>query len=87
MTPGGDYYSGMECADRTRREAVRDERIEKTIEKYSSDNMTIAIANGSVKLLGRVKDQDVARHVIKETEEIPGVREVTFNLELNNSAL
>lgn len=89
ITPDGDHYSGIEYADRTQEveQAVSDEVIEKTIEKYSSDNLTVAVANGSVRLSGRVKDKDVARHIIEQTKKIPGVHEITFNLGLENPVL
>lgn len=89
LTPDGGHYSGIEYADRTEgvEQAVSDEVIEKTIEEYSSDNLTVAVANGSVRLSGRVKDKDVARHIIEQTKAIPGVHEITFNLGLNNQVL
>ncbi|GAB4537995.1 MAG: hypothetical protein Tsb0014_27270 [Pleurocapsa sp.] len=89
LTPNGGHYSGLEYADETQgvEQVFSDESIEQTIEKYSSDNLTVAVANGSVRLSGRVKDKDVARHIIDKTKDIPGVREVTFNLGLDNQAL
>ncbi len=89
ITPDGSHYSGIEYADRTQgvEQAVSDEVIEETIEEYSNDNLTIAVANGSVRLSGRVKDKDVARHIIEQTKEIPGVHEITFNLGLENPVL
>ena len=89
LTPDGGHYSGIEYADRTQgvEKAISDESIEQTLEEYSSDNLTVAVANGSVRLSGRVKDKDVARHIIEQTKAIPGVHEITFNLGLENKAL
>ena len=89
ITPDGGHYSGIEYADRTQgvEKAISDESIEQTLEEYSSDNLTVAVANGSVRLSGRVKDKDVARHIIEQTKAIPGVHEITFNLGLENKAL
>ena len=89
LTPGGGHYSGIEYAERAKGEAkpVSDEAIEETIKKYKSDNLTIAVANGSVRVSGTVQDRDVARHVIKQIKEIPGVHEITFDLGLENKAI
>ena len=89
ITPDGGHYSGIEECDLTRgvEQAVSDESIEQTLEQYSSDNLIVAVANGSVRLSGRVKDKDVARHIVEQTKAIPGVYEVTFNLGLENQAL
>ena len=88
LTPGGGHYSGIEYAERAKGEAqpVSDEVIQETIEEYRSDNLTIAVANGSVRVSGRVQDKDVARHVIEQIKEIPGVHEITFDLGLENKA-
>jgi hypothetical protein len=88
LTSGDGHYSGIEYRDRTQEEkAARDESIEETIEKYASDNLIVAVTNGSVQFSGRVKDQDVARHIIEQTQAIPGVHEITFDLELDNNAM
>lgn len=89
LTPGGNHYTGIEHVDRTsgNEAAVSDEAIEQTLEEFSSDDLTIAVANGSVRLSGEVKNKDVARHVIEQTKNIPGVYEVTFDLGLENAAL
>ena len=89
LTPGGGHYSGIEHAERTTgvEKAVSDSSIESTIEKYSSDYLTVAVANGSVKLSGQVKDKEIARHIVNQVKEIPGVYEVTYNLGLENKAL
>jgi hypothetical protein len=88
LTPGGDHYSGIEYADRTKEldKAASDESIKETIEEYSSDNLIVGVTNGSVRLSGRVKNQDVARHILEQTKAIPGVHEITFDLGLDNKA-
>ena len=54
LTPGGSHYSGIEHIDRTsaNETAASDEAIEQTLEEFSSDDVKIAVANGSVKLSG-----------------------------------
>ncbi|MBE9048497.1 BON domain-containing protein [Pleurocapsales cyanobacterium LEGE 10410] len=89
LTPGGNHYSGIEHVDRTsaNETAASDEAIEQTLEEFSSDDLTIAVANGSVRLSGKVENKEIARHVIEQTKNIPGVYEVTFDLGLENAAL
>ncbi len=86
LTPGGGHYSGVEHSERNEGAAmaVSDETIEQTLEQYASDDLVIAVANGSVRVSGTVKDREVARHVVEQIKEIPGVYEVTFNLGLEN---
>ena len=86
LTPGSGHYSGVEHAERTEGTAmaVSDETIEQTLEQYASDDLVIAVANGSVRVSGTVKDREVARHVVEQIKKIPGVYEVTFNLGLEN---
>jgi hypothetical protein len=89
LTPGGNHYSGIEYADRTQgsEKAVSDNSIKETIEEYASDNLIVGVTNGSVRLSGRVKDKDVARHIVEQTKNIPGVHEITFDLGLDNNAV
>ena len=89
LTPGCGHYSGIEYAERTSSEErpVSDEIIKQSIESYSSDNIVVAVANGSVRLSGRVEDKEIARHVVEEIKEIPGVHEITFDIGLENQAL
>lgn len=88
LTPSGNNYSGIEHA-RTNTEvieAVDDETIRQNIEAYTNDNLIVSVANGSVRLSGRVKDKDVALQYVEQALAIPGVYEITFNLGLNNPA-
>jgi len=89
LTPGGNHYSGIEHVDRTsaNETAASDEAIEQTLEEFSSEDLMIAVANGSVRLSGKVENKEIARHVIEQTKNLPGVYEVTFDLGLENAAL
>ncbi len=86
ITPGGGHYSGLEYAKRTaaQENPVSDETIKSSIEDYVSDNVIVAVANGSVRFSGTVKNKETARHIVEQTKEIPGVHEVTFNFGLEN---
>lgn len=88
ITPGGGHYSGIEYADHTTgvKKAVSDDSIEESIKAYTGDNVVMAVANGSVRFSGRVKDKETAQDIIEQTKAIPGVFEITFNLGLDNEA-
>lgn len=85
LTPDGDHYSGLEYAERTAKgeEALSDQNIQESIESFAGDDVIVAVANGSVRLSGKVKDKKTAQNIIEQTKEIPGVHEVTFNLGLD----
>ena len=89
LTPGGGHYSGIEYSARTAAEEnpLSDETIKQSIEPYTSDNLIVSVTNGAVKLSGRVKDKEIARHVVEEIKEIPGVHEITLDIGLENKAL
>ncbi|MBV6627561.1 MAG: BON domain-containing protein [Rivularia sp. (in: Bacteria)] len=89
LTPGGGHYSGIEYARRTTTEQrpVSDETIKETLDSYTNDNLVVSVTNGAVKLSGRVKDKEIAQHVVEEIKEIPGVHEITFDIGLENQAL
>jgi hypothetical protein len=89
LTPGGGHYSGIEYTSRTAAEEspLSDETIQQSIEPYTNDNLIVSVTNGAVKLSGRVENKEVARHVVEEIKEIPGVHEITFDIGLENKAL
>lgn len=89
LTPGGGHYSGIEYTSRTAPEErpLSDETIQESIEPYTNDNLIVSVTNGAVKLSGRVEDKQVARHIVEEIKEIPGVHEITFDIGLENQAL
>lgn len=89
LTPDGGHYSGIEYADRTKaaEKPASDESIQATIEEYANSNLIVGVTNGSVRLSGRVKDKDIARHIVEQTKNIPGVHEITFDLGLDKNAL
>lgn len=88
VTPGGGHYSGIEHTERTQKveNPVSDDSIKESIKAYTSNNVVVAVANGSVRLSGRVKDKETAQDIIEQTKAVPGVFEITFNLGLDNPA-
>jgi hypothetical protein len=88
LTPDGGHYSGIEHAQPTTEElkAVNDDTIKQSIETYTSNNVIVSVANGSVRLSGRVKDKELAQQIVKQALATPGVYEITFDLGLDNTA-
>jgi hypothetical protein len=82
--PGGGHYSGLEYAKRSEsyENPVSDNVIEKSIKSEIDDEVVVAVANGSVRLSGRVEDKQEAKNLISKIKEIPGVHEITFDLGL-----
>ena len=82
------HYSGIEHAQPTTGElkAVNDDTIKQSIEAYTSNNVIVSVANGSVRLSGRVKDKELAQQIVKQALATPGVYEITFDLGLDNTA-
>lgn len=90
LTPGGGHYSGIEYSDSARtaenQPSVSDETIQESIEPYTNDNLIVSVTNGAVKLSGKVEDKEIARHVVEQIKQIPGVHEITFDIGLENQA-
>lgn len=88
VNPGGGHYTGLEYAKQPKAgEAfLNDDDIQEKIESQVNDNVTVAVANGSVRLTGRVNSEKDARQLVEEVKEIPGVHEITFDLGLNQFA-
>ena len=76
----------VEHTDRTLEveKAVSDDSIEKSIKGFASKDVVVAVANGSVRLSGRVKDKETAQALVEQIKAITGVFEITFNLGLDN---
>lgn len=89
LTPDGSHYSGVEHAQPITGElkTVNDDSIQQSIEAYTDNKIIVSVANGSVRLSGRVKDKDVAQHIVEQALAIPGVYEITFDLGLDNTAI
>lgn len=84
-SPGGQY-SGIEYAnDQMGGRTVSDETLKSRI-KGVRDDLAVAVSNGSVRISGTVENQDVARKVVDEIKEIPGIHEITFDLGLEEAS-
>ena len=65
-----------------------DADIIKTIKSKASDenNLIVHVDNGAVMLSGSVKDEETARTLIKEVEQLPGVHYITVELGLSDKS-
>lgn len=85
-TSPGSQYSGIEYAnDQLGGRTVSDETLKSRI-KGVRDDLAVAVSNGSVRVSGTVENQDVARKVVDEIKEIPGIHEITFDLGLEEAS-
>ncbi len=84
LTPSGSHYSGLEYATKSyNQEDVSDDVIEKSIKSKADDRVVVAVANGSVRLEGRVDSKEDAEALIAKIKEMRGVHEITYNLGLD----
>lgn len=84
MVPTGSHYTGIEYAKETKplENPVSDDVIEKTIKSNTDKGVVVAVANGSVRLTGKVDNQRKAERLLSQVKEIPGVHEITFDFAL-----
>lgn len=83
-TPGG-HYSGLEYSEEMggTEQKMSDSDIEDKISSMTDDDVKISVTNGSVQLYGEVDDRGNAQDLIAKVKEIPGVKEVSFDLEID----
>ncbi len=78
----GSQYSGIEYAnDQLGGQRVSDDELKSRI-KGVRDDLAVAVSNGAARITGTVENQKVARNVVEEIKEIPGIHEITFDLGL-----
>lgn len=84
-SPGGQY-SGIEYAnDQLGGRTISDETLKRDI-KGVRDDLAVSVSNGAVRVSGTVENQKVARRVVDEIKDIPGIHEITFDLGLEEEA-
>lgn len=86
LTPGGGQYSGLEQVESSSGKALSDAEIKQKIRSDIASNIVVNSANGSVNLSGTVADRETARRIVEQVKEIPGVKEITFELGLQTPA-
>ncbi|MGP1384216.1 MAG: hypothetical protein ACTS2F_11705 [Thainema sp.] len=85
-TSPGSQYSGIEYAnDQLGGRTISDETLKSRI-KDVRDDLAVAVSNGSVRISGTVENKEVARNVVDDIKEIPGIHEITFDLGLEEAA-
>ncbi|WP_299490091.1 hypothetical protein [Acaryochloris sp. IP29b_bin.137] len=78
---GLDYVQFQPDAER-----FSDAEIKSFIKSDINKDVFVAVASGSVQVFGNVQDIDVAREVVTQIKDIPGVREVMFDIGLDTKA-
>ena len=78
-------FKGL-CVAQGQNGSQSDDDIIKAIKSQASDdnNLIVHVDNGAVMLSGSVKDEETARTLIKEVEQLPGVHYITVELGLIN---
>lgn len=84
LTPGGGQYSGLEQVEKPNG-TQSDAAIKQKIAEIRND-LTVNSASGSVILSGTVENKETAQQLVEQVKAIPGVKEVTFELGLQNPA-
>lgn len=82
VDPTGDHYKGIEYSSKRVQSQPSDEVILEEIETQLSDDIAVAVSNGSVRLSGMVSSRAAAEGLIEQIKDISGVREVAFDLGL-----
>jgi len=84
LNPGGGQYSGVEdVPERVNLgQQLSDTEIENKIKSDIANDLVIDIKNGEVLLSGMVKNQETAHNIVEQVKQIPGVRQITFELGL-----
>lgn len=87
LTPTADQYSGLEYVEKAQPgRALSDAEITRKIKSDIKSDLVVNTSNGSVILSGTVRDKEKARQIVNQVKAIPGVKEVTFELGLQNLA-
>lgn len=80
-------YRGLEYVQfQPEAERLTDPEIKSFIQSDINPEVFAAVASGSVQIFGNVQDIDIARSIVTQTKDIPGVREVMFDIGLEVKA-
>lgn len=77
--PDNVQYEGIEYPQ-TKGTPLSDREITARIYDNAPDNLKVSVSNGAVRLSGTVRNRDVAKKIVKNVREIPGVHEVSYDL-------
>lgn len=84
LDPTGDHYKGIEYSSKSVRNQPTDQSLLDKIQPQLSDDVVVAISNGSVRLSGTVKDRATAEEIVEQIKSTAGVHEVAFDLGLES---
>lgn len=80
-------YRGLEYVQfQPEGERLSNAEIKSFIKSDINQDIFAAVASGSVQIFGNVPDIDVARDVVTQVKNIPGVREIMFDIGLETKA-
>lgn len=80
-------YRGLEYVQfQPEGERLSDAEIKSFIKSDINQDIFAAVASGSVQIFGNVQDISVARDVVTRVKDIPGVREIMFDIGLEVKA-
>lgn len=80
-------YRGLEYVQfQPNSQRLSDPEIKSLIKSDINHDVFVAVASGSVQVFGNVQDIDIARDIVTQVKEIPGVREVMFDIGLETKA-
>lgn len=82
VDPMGDNYKGIEYSSKTVRTQPDDQTILDAVKSQISDDIAVAVSNGSVRLSGMVQSRTAAKDLVEQIKETSGVHEVSFDLGL-----
>ena len=78
----GSQYSGIEYVEEQMGGRTISDDVLKSRIKDVRNDLAVAVSNGAARITGTVENQKVARNVVEEIKEIPGIHEITFDLGL-----
>lgn len=80
-TPQGSQYQGIEYAQE-KGAFLSDQEITVKVRQEVPDNIKFSVANGSVRISGKVSDLRTAQGIVQGIKEVPGVHEISYDLGL-----
>lgn len=86
VDPTGDHYEGIEYSDQRIKRQPADQDLMKSIKSQLSGDVVVAVANGSVRLSGTVKNRAAGEEMVELVKRTEGVHEVAFDLGLREGS-
>lgn len=81
MPTSGSQYQGLTHPE-AKGEPLSDQDIERRIKSKVPDSVVFSVSNGSVRVSGHVDDKKTAEKIVNEVQNIPGIHELTYDIEM-----